>query len=791
MPHARGKIRRATATTASFGILLLISLVPFALIGPVADAQIYLWTTIAGSAGYGSADGTNSVARFHLPTGIASDSQGNLYVADNVNDEIRKLTAIGTNWVVTTIAGLPRAQGSADGTNGDARFYWPNGLGTDRQGNVYVADTYNYAIRRLTPAGANWAVTTIAGTARTFGFADGTNGAAKFEFPYGAVVDENGNVFVADGSNNKIRKISPIGTNWVVSTIANVNIPSAIAMDSAGNLFVTERWNHCVVKVSPAGTNWVVSPVAGLPGQSGSAEGTNTDARFYFPEGIAVDRSGSLFVADTENYTIRKITPDGTNWIVSTIAGTAGRNGSADGAGQDALFYNPYSITLNPDGNVYIADAANQMIRRLAPSGTNWVVSTIAGLGGPGAIDGVGSDARFNTPEGVAVNDNGEAYVADYNNSTVRKITPQGGSWAVSTIAGSAGNPGTNDGAGLLARFNTPLGVAVDAFGNAFVADNGNHTIRKISAQNGEVVVSTIAGSPGVSGTNDGANSLFYGPAGIAVGRDGTLYVADSGNSTIRQVILSGSVWTAKTIAGLPGFSGYLDGSNSAARFSSPCGVAVDQATNIYVVEAIGYTVRKIAPIGSDWVVTTIAGANNSAGYTDGTNSSARFWDTRGIAVDARGVVFVADAINNEIRRVAPVGTNWVVTTIGGKGTIVGLPDFEGSADGTNDVARFGYPYGLAIDSSGNIYVADSWNNAIRLGVPLPPVLQVVAPAGKAFVFAWSAGPGEGFQVQYNTDLSSNWSDLGGPIDATNSTMLFSDQVGVNHQRFYRVARTR
>lgn len=766
------------ALTVSGHVLLFLIVLAFTLVFPDARAQIYNWTTIAGSAGYGSVDGTNSAARFHSPTGIASDAQGNLYVADYDNNEIRKLTPDGTNWVVTTIAGLPRAQGSADGTNEDARFYWPNGLGTDRFGNVYVADTYNFTIRKITPSGANWVVTTIAGTARNFGFADGTNGAAEFKFPYGAVVDDNGNIYVPDGSNSRIRKISPSGTNWVVSTIASVNIPSAIAMDQAGNLYVTERWDHCVQKVSPVGTNWVVSPVAGLSGQSGSADGTNTAARFYFPEGIVVDGSGNLFVADTENYTIRKITPDGTNWIVTTIAGNAVQPGSADGVGQDARFYNPYSITLNPDGNFYIADTANQMIRRLAPSGTNWIVATIAGLGGPGAIDAIGPAARFHEPEGVAVNSNGEAYVADRMNNTVRKLTHQGGSWVVTTIAGSASNPGTNDGVGAAAQFNSPLGVAVDALGNAFVADNGNHTIRKLSTQDGQTAVTTIAGSPGVSGANDGTNALFHGPAGIAIACDGTLFVADSGNSAIRQLTSSGSVWMTKTIVG--------------SGLSSPCGIAVDQSTNLYVVQAIGSTVLKITPIGANWVVTTIAGTKNSNGSTDGTNSSARFWDTRGVAVDAEGVVYVADAINNEIRRVAPVGTNWVVTTIGGKGTIVRLPDFQGSCDGTNGAARFNYPYGLTADANGNIYVADSANNAIRLGVPLPPILQVMGAANGVVAFSWSAGPGETFQVEYNADLAStNWIDLGGPIDATNSTLLVSDPIGADHQRFYRVLRTR
>lgn len=205
-------LRMSAVTTKAAGILLLLA--------TSAHSQIYNWRTIAGNAGWGSADGTNSDARFWAPVGMAADKNGNLYVTDYRNDTIRELTPVGTNWVVSTLAGLPGVPGSADGTNSTARFNSPVGITVGPQGRVFVTDCYNYTIRMLTPVGTNWVTTTIAGKAGKYGSVDGTNSSAGFGFVYGIVADSNGNVYVADGGNGSIRKLTPMGTNWVVTTIA-------------------------------------------------------------------------------------------------------------------------------------------------------------------------------------------------------------------------------------------------------------------------------------------------------------------------------------------------------------------------------------------------------------------------------------------------------------------------------------------------------------------------------------------------------------------------------------------
>src|SRR5437868_701494 len=373
----------------------------------------YYFTTFAGNAPGG--DGTGSQAGFNYPYATAVDSAGNVYVADTSNHTIRKITPAGT---VTTLAGLAANSGSIDGTGPDARFTDPFGVAVDSTGNVYVADTDNSTIRKITSAGV---VTTLAGTAEVEGGADGTGSAAQFNYPYGVAVDAGGNVFVADTQNDTIRKITPAG---------------------------------------------VVTTLAGAVGVTGNADGTGSAALFNAPSEIAVDSAGNLYVADTYNFTIRKITSAG---VVTTLAGTAGTAGSADGTGSAAQFYYPYGVAADGAGNVYVADTDSNTSRKVTSTG---VVTTLAGTAGvPGSANGTGSAAGFNHPSGVAGDNAGNVYVADTDNNTIRKITSTG---VVTTLAGTAGVPGSADGMGSAAQFSNPFGVAVDSTGGVYVADTNN-----------------------------------------------------------------------------------------------------------------------------------------------------------------------------------------------------------------------------------------------------------------------------------------------------------------------------
>jgi len=324
--------------------------------------------------------------------------------------------------IVTTLAGSG-SQGYADGIGADALFSLPYSVAVDIAGNVYVADTYNDTIRKITPESV---VTTLAGLVGTKGSVDGTGTAASFDEPFG------------------------------------------VAVDSAGNVYVADTWNNTIRKITPAG---VVTTLAGTAGLAGNSDGIGIVAQFSWPTGLTVDSTGDVYVADTWNNTIRKITSAG---VVTTLAG--GIKGSADGTGAAANFDEPYGVAVDNDGNVYVADTWNSTIRKITPAG---VVSTMAGLAlATGSADGTGSDARFNYPRGVAVDRAGNVYVADTWNHTIRKITPGG---VVTTLAGTAGLPGSYNGSGTIAQFSWPTGVTVDSAGNVYVADSGNNEIRKIT----------------------------------------------------------------------------------------------------------------------------------------------------------------------------------------------------------------------------------------------------------------------------------------------------------------------
>jgi sugar lactone lactonase YvrE len=340
-------------------------------------------------------------------------------------------------------------------------------------------------------------------------------------------------------------------------------------------------------------------------------------------------------------------------WQFTTIAGQSGvAHGSQDGPGATALFSNPEGIAVDSAGNLYVADTYNQTIRKISPSGD---VTTLAGTAGSGGqVDGMGPAARFNYPEGVAVDSAGNVYVADTQNSVIRKVSPSG---AVTTIAGGAAKYA--DGAGTAAGFDGPTGVAVDAAGNLYVADSNYNAIRKVTPDG---LVTTLAGNPASTGVPGGA-----------------------------------------------------DGTGSAAIFNAPRGVAVDGAGNVYVADTANDTIRRVTPAGA---VTTVAGAAGNAGTMDATGGAARFNAPTGVAVGADGTLYVCDAGNATIRRVYPTGA---VSTLAGSqgGAYIG-------ASGIGPAARFRTPFALAAAPNGAVYVADSLDNTIRLGVPAAPSTATV-----------------------------------------------------------------
>ncbi len=662
-----------------------------AVTGINVSCGIPTFAALAGNfGGAGNADGTGPTARFNLqtlttiiaptldsirtfvtPGAVATDSLGNVYVADSGNQTIRKITAAGA---VTTLAGTA--------------FNNPTSLAIDTSGNIFVADSGNNTIGKITPAGA---VTTFAGTAGITGSADGTGAAASFNFIYHYAIPTLGQYLQGYGS---------------------------VATDSAGNVYVGDCGNFTVRKISPTAVVTTIAGQAGIPGSLDTIPGQPNSALFGCPVGLATDAGGNIYVADTGvadfnvsqgisgNDALRKITPAG---VVTTVAGVSG-----GGVATDNL------------GNVYVADSGSSIIDKIAPAGS---VTTLAGMPGTtGSADGLGVAATFNAPASVALDGAGNIFVADSGNNTIRKITPGG---VVTTFAGAAVKSGNADGTGAAASFSNPVGLAADVSGNVYVADTGNDTIRKITPAG---VVASLKGTVGSKPWNlatDGGGNLYVvaaamgadiiqkiTPTGVtttfagvaanfaftlpplyigqpwtyagAVATDaaGNVYVADTFNETIRKITPAGVV---TTLAGTIQVKGHADGTGSAAQFLDPQGIATDSGNNVFVADTGNNTIRKITSAG---VVTTLAGTAGIGGSADGSGSAASFSGPTSLAADDSGNIYVADTGNNTIRKITPKG---VVTTIVGMSGIAGFD--PGPLPGV-----ISHPLGIAI-SGASLYV--------------------------------------------------------------------------------------
>ena len=636
-------------------------------------------STFAGNGGNGASDGTGSAAFFTGPYGITADAAGNLYIGDAGNNIVRKITPGG---VVTTYAGNGIA-GAADGTSATAGFYSPGGVAMDNAGNLFVADAANCRIRKITASGT---VSTYAGG--SLGYSDGTGASASFYYPGGVATDAAGNVYVADTYNNCIRKITPAGAvttlagstthgaNDGIGPAAGFNFPEGICADAAGDLYIADSDNNLVRKVSttgytidkqlPAGltfdaTTGIITgtPTATSPPTNYTVTAYNTDGSSSTVLNIAVNASSlpllhpPVIAYQTPqtypvNTAITPLVPTNTGGVVppniygqvSTFAGT-GTVGSTNGVGTSASISAPLGLTVDASGNIYVGDYNNNIIRKITPAA---VVTTFAGLAGAhGTADGIGANARFTLPEGVAADQTGNIFVADNFNNLIRKISQAG---AVITFAGTAGVFGDDNGLGTAAKFNNPQGVAVDNSGNVYVADGGNNMIRKITPAG---LVSTLAGNL-AAGSNDGTSTQarFNGPAGVAVDGSGNVYVADAFNNLIRKITPSGVV---STIAGT-GAAGSTDGPALSASFDSPLAIAIDKYGTLYIADEKNNKIRKISTGG---VVSTLAG-NGAGGSQNGIAKNATFSYPGAITYDANGNVYVGDINTYLIRQVSLTG---------------------------------------------------------------------------------------------------------------------------------------
>ena len=593
------------------------------------------------------------------------------------------------------LAGGLGGSGTEEGTGAVARFCMPTGMVADGRGALYLADYCNHVIRKIVVA--TGVVTTVAGVAGQGGWADGIGPEVRFAGPAGVASDGQGNLFVTDSGTNLIRKI--VLTSGAVTTMAGLvgeygsidgtgqearfATPWAIVFDGAGALYISETGADTIRKLV-LGTG-AVTTVAGSAGNQGSRDGMGTAAQFADPSGIALDGAGALLIADTANQAIRKLVL--TSGEVTTVDRTT--------------FPRPSALASNGNGALYVLDSADMTLRRLVP--TTGAVSLVAGdKQASGSDDGIGSAARFSSPAGITLDGAGNAFIGDSLNHVVRKVVLATG--AVTTLAGRAPAYGSRDGIGAQARFQLQsfVGLASDGHGHLFVADPGNHTIRKVALATAEVT--TLAGSPGHCEVADGVGSQarFCSPEGIASDGNGNLFVSDVMNHAIRKIVMATA--EVSTIAGYPATPGSSDGVGAAARFNQPKGITADAVGNVYVADRNNHTIRQI--VLASGRVTTVAGSAGLDGSADGVGSAARFSGPLGLVLDGQGSLLVNDRENATIRRITLVTAT--VTTI------AGLAGNQGSEDGVGSEARFSGAAGLALDDLGNLFVADTDNRTVR-----------------------------------------------------------------------------
>ncbi|MCX6875774.1 MAG: choice-of-anchor D domain-containing protein [Verrucomicrobia bacterium] len=759
----------------------------------------------AGSGTAGFANGTGTAARFDHPSDVAIDAAGNLYVADELNQRIRMITTPAG--VVTTLAGSGVA-GFADAAVASAgSFLFPCGVAVDAAGSkVYVADRGNHRIRVV----AGGVLGTLAGDG-TAGFADGAAATAQFNHPTGVAVDAYGNVFVADRDNHRVRVVN--NTDEVMTLAgsgmlgfldgagasAQFAFPSGVACDGSGRIYVADRDNHRLRVIDSSG---VVSTAAGsglagfLDSPGAGQLSPATAMQFSGPTHVAVQAAtAAVFLTEEGSARIRKVSRGVLPAI--TLAQTYNSNG-------DLELGTPVTATLRPGATYYFrvkatngqGPAVGEILNfttlfgpeiavhdgpatgaatvsqaqaaavdfgitpRAAPVTRQFTIAnvgdfnlTVSAMGVPGGFTrsgglgviapggsltfgvtltasaagtfagnlGITSDdpaqGSFTFPlTGVVLDPpvvttlaaSGVGAATATLNATVG---PQGSSttvWfeyspdaqfdgvLVSTVAGAS--PGYAEGTGTVARFNQPSGVATAA-GNIYVADTLNHRIRKIAPDG---TSSTVAGT-GVAGFLDGpaTSAQFNEPVGVAIGTDGTMFVTDSRNHRIRAISPGGEVTTHSGL----GDAGFTDGVGSGARFNTPQGLAIDAAGMLYVADSLNHRIRKVATDGS---VSTLAGTG-TAGFLDGAGNVARFNSPLGIAVSGTGIAYVTEAAYHTIRKIQADG---VVSTLAGAAGTAGIVNASGTA------ARFASPVGLAVDATGQLYVADKGNQRMRKVTP-------------------------------------------------------------------------
>ena len=674
------------------------------LAGTVAAlAQPYTMATIAGGSPL-----PTPVAAVAAPIGQpqrpAVDGSGNLYFSSS-----HCVFKVDSSGVLTLVAGTSRPGYSGDGGPAlQAQLNSPQGLVLDSSGNLYIADSGNDRVRMVSPGGI---ITTIAGTG-TKGYSGdfGPAISAELRLPSAVRFDSSGNLYIADCANHSIRKVDTSGIITSVAGIgyagysgdtlaavtAQLNGPQDMVLDTAGNIYIADTNNNLVRKIAIADST--ISIYAGVTSTSTSGDGSQANTvPLRGPSALALDSTGNLYIVENTNNKVRKV---GTDGIISTVAGDGTFNFGGDGGqATKAQMAGPLGMCLYSSGNLYITDPWNYRVRKLASGGT---ISTVAGNGGSRYLGDGGPAllAQLNQPYGIAVDSAGNVYFSEYGNSRVRKITPDGG---ITTVAGNGTYGSSGDGGqATKAQLAAPAGLALDTAGNLYIADADSSCVRRVSSSG---VIVTVAGNGTYGSSGDGGQATSASlrtPYGVTVDASGNLYIADALANRVRRVTPDGIIATVAG-SGALGFTG--DGNQATkARLRLPFAVAVDASGTLYIADTGNNRIRQVI---SNGVITTIAG-NGIAGYggDGGLAKNAQVVGPTALTADANGNLYIGGISANRLRQIA----GGSISTIGGAG-VLGY-----SGDGGDALAaQVNGLGGVAVDAAGNIYLADTGNNAVRV----------------------------------------------------------------------------
>ena len=735
-----------------------------------ACAQQYTISTVAGGAPPATPAAATSLS-LGQPQRVTLDSAGNLYFS-SLNSVFR----MDTSGKVTLVAGNSRAGFSGDGGPAtQAQLNAPKGLAVDAAGDIFIADSANNRVREVTPDGI---IHTIAGNGQPGilgSLGDGGPAVqAYLHSPVGVAVDGSGDVFIADSANNLIREVTPdanISTfagngapgyagDTGAAITASLKAPEDVAVGGDGTVYIADTGNAYIRAVSGGIINSVAG--SGIAGFSGDAA-VATKATLSTPFAVAVDSSGNLYIADAGNNRIRLVDKKSGN--INTVAGSATTGFSGDGAtATNAALRLPGGVAVDSQGNFYVADTWNMRVRKVTSSGT---ISTVAGNGSVSfsGDGGQAAAAQLNDPQGVAVDASGNIYLSDSRNGLIRQV---------------AGNGTINSFGGGTVVY--PQGMAADSAGNVYIADPQASRVFKMTAS-GAVTTFAGNGTPGYSGDGGPAtNAALNQPIAVAVDQQANVYIAEFVNSRIRKVAANGTI---TTIAGngIQGYSG--DGGPAlGASLNGPTGMAVDASGNVYISDTANSRIREVTAGG---LINTIAGTGVPGFSGDGgLASNTQIIDPTGIAVDSLGDIYFVDG-TTRVRKIFPSG---ILTTIAGNSAL----GYSGDG-GIATQAQLNDPSALAVDASGNVYVADTGNNAIRLlkptgsGIGLKAVVNAatnltgaIAPGEIVVLYGSGMGPapGQSYQLGSNGLVPANVAGTSVFFNGIAAPVLYASSTQVN-----------